>query len=205
MRAGSNLLLTDHRRAISMPSLPTRSLLIAAAVALAPLALAAPPPSAPAAPPMGAMHMGAMHHGEGQRGGHWRGDEHSMRMLDQLDLSTSQRDNIRKWMQQERADARPEQAALMQKRTAFADATPGTSQYNTATSELVKAESQAAEARVTRQAALRAKIYAELTPAQRTKLAGLHQARQQKMQQWRKSHPMMQHATPPAASSAPVH
>lgn len=177
-----------------MSSLLTRSILIAAAITLASLALAAPPASSQAMP-----QMGSMHHGQWQHGG-----ELSMRMFDQLDLTAAQRDSIRKWMQQARADARPERAALMQKRRAFADATPGTSQYNAATSALVKAESQAAEARVTRQAALRAKIYAELTPAQRTKLAELHQARRQKMQQWRESHPMMQRATPPAASSAPA-
>ncbi len=177
---------------------------IAAAIAFSPLALAAPPAMAPASGASTAPH--AMQHSGWQHGSQWHGDRHSMRMLDQLDLTTSQRGNLHKLMEQDRAAARPERQALMEKRKAFASATPGTAEYDTATSALAKAESQAAEARVTRHAKLRAGIYAELTPAQRTKLASLHDQRQQQMRNWRQSHPtQMHHRSQPAASSAATH
>lgn len=178
--------------------------LIAAVVALSPFALATTTAQAQATGTNAGPH--TMHHSDWQHGGHWRDDQRAMHMLDQLDLTASQRTNIRKLMQQDRAAAGPERQALMDKRKAFASATPGTNDYNTATSALAKAESQAAEARVTRHANLRAKIYAELTPAQRTKLASLRAQRQQRMQKQRESHPKpMQHPTQPAESSAPAH
>lgn len=171
---------------------------VALAIALvvsAPLALAAtPPPSsnAPAssAPASSAAHWQG-HHGERMHGQH-------MGMLDQLDLSDTQRASIRQLRQQNFQEARADMQTLRQPRAAFDNATPGNSDYQGTVDALATAEANVTHARVLRDAKLRAAIYNVLTPAQRTKAASLRAARQAKIQQWRESH--MQHKA--AASSA---
>jgi Spy/CpxP family protein refolding chaperone len=83
--------------------------------------------------------------------------------------------------------------SLMQKRLAFDNATPGTSQFQSTTSDLAAAESSAARDQVQRQADLRTKIYNLLTSEQRTKLASLVQQRQHEMQQRRSATPAASH------------
>jgi Spy/CpxP family protein refolding chaperone len=96
-------------------------------------------------------------------------------------------------MQQNFQQARPEMQSLRQKRVAFDNATPGTSQFQSAANDLAQAESTAAHAQVLRQADLRTKIYNLLTSEQRTKLASLIQQRQQEMQQRRAAAPAASH------------
>jgi Spy/CpxP family protein refolding chaperone len=138
--------------------------------------------------------------------GKWHGMHHRMHhrrgmgILDKLDLTSTQRDNIRQMMHQSFEQARPEMQALRGKRQAFAAATPGSSDYRTATSALAAAEANAARGRVTREAALRTRIYDSLTPAQRTKLAKLRADHRARMQQWKSKH-MHHHMAPASASS----
>jgi len=143
-----------------------RSTLLAAMLACSSLAFAAAPQaaSAPATP-----------QAQPQR--------QSNDLFSQLGLTDAQRSSVRQLMQQNFQQARPEIQSLRQKRLAFDDATPGTSQFQSAANDLAQAESTAAHAQVLRQADLGTKIYNLLTSAQRTKLASLIQQRQQQMQQ----------------------
>lgn len=168
------------------------STLLAAALACSSFAFAAAPPSAAST---GAAtshwHMQRMHHGK-----------HAMGMLDQLNLTDSQRASVHQLMRQSFQDARPAMQTLRQKRMAFENATPGSAEFQTAASALAEAESSAAHARVLHQAELRTRIYNLLTPAQRTQLESLRTQHEAKMKQWRESH-MQRHSTnAPASSSA---
>lgn len=114
-------------------------------------------------------------------------------VFDQLGLTDSQRSSVRQLIQQNFQQARPEMQSLRQKRMAFENATPGTSQYQSAANDLAQAESSGAHAQVLRQADLRTKIYNLLTAEQRTKLASLVKQRQQEMQQQRTTAPAASH------------
>lgn len=114
-------------------------------------------------------------------------------LFDQLGLTDAQRSSVRTLMRQNFQQARPQLQALRQKRVAFENATPGTSQFQGAANDLAQAESGAAHDEVLRQADLRTKIYNLLTAEQRTKLASLVQQRQQEMQQRRAKAPAASH------------
>lgn len=161
-----------------------RSSLLAAAMGFSSLAFAATGVQAtdasPPAPSSSQMQHG-MHHGTWHHHGDDRG---SMRELGKLDLAATQRTDIQQMMREDHAEARPQMKALMQKRMAFDNGTPGSADYQTAAEQLAQAEGQAAQSRVTREAALRTKIYNELTPQQRTKLASLRSERRARMQKW---------------------
>ena len=152
-----------------------RSTLLAAMLTCSSLAFAASPQaaSAPATTP----------HAQQQR----------PNLFDQLGLTDSQRTSVRQLMQQNFQQARPEMQTLGQKRMAFENATPGTSQFQSAANDLAQAESTAAHAQVLRQADLRTKVYNLLTSEQRTKLASLVKQRQQEMQQRRAAAPAASH------------
>ena len=154
-----------------------RSTLLAAMLACSPLAFAAAPQaaSAPAAAPQA----------QQQR--------QPNDLFSQLGLTDAQRSSVRQLMQQNFQQARPEMQALQQKRLAFDNATPGTSQFQSAANDLAQAESTTARAQVLRQADLRTKVYNLLTAEQRTKLASLIQQRQQEMQQRRTAAPAASH------------
>ena len=104
-------------------------------------------------------------------------------LFDQLGLTDAQRTSVRQLMQQNFQQARPEMQTLGQKRMAFENATPGTSQFQSAANDLAAAESSAAHDQVLRQADLRTRIYNLLAAEQRTRLASLVKQRQQEMQQ----------------------
>lgn len=106
-------------------------------------------------------------------------------LFDKLGLTQSQRASVTQLMQQAMQQARPELEALRQKRIAFDDATPGTSQFQSAANDLANAESSTAHAQVLRQADLRTKVYNLLTAEQRGKLATLMSQHEQQMQQRR--------------------
>lgn len=109
-------------------------------------------------------------------------------IFDQLDLTEAQRTSVKQLMKQNFEQARPEMQALGQKRMAFENATPGSSNYQSIANDLAQAESNAAHAQVLRQANLRTKIYDLLTPTQRTKLASIRAQNQEKMREWRAAH-----------------
>ena len=158
--------------------------ILAAALACSSFALAAPPSSGTSAT--------AGHEQPGMRHG-----RRQMTIFDKLDLTDAQRTSVRQLMKQSFEQARPEMQALGQKRMAFENATPGTSDYQSIANDLAQAESSAARAQVLRQADLRTKIYNLLTPTQRTKLASIRAQNQEKMKQWRAAH-----MRKPASSSA---
>ena len=185
-----------------------RSALLAAAVGFSSLAFAtagAQTAGTPVSASSAQMNRGTMHHGKH----HWGGNQHDhMDVLRQLDLTDTQRSNIQQMMRDEHTQSQPEMQALMQKRTALENATPGTTEYQTAAQQLGQAEAQAAQARVARQAEMRTKIYKELTPEQRTKLASLRSDHQDRMQNWRSKraqHPeRAQRAVNEGAEAAPA-
>jgi protein CpxP len=134
---------------------------------------------------------------------HHRSHHHDgMRELNKLDLTATQRTDIQQMMHQSRTEAQPQMQALMQKRMAFENATPGSAGYQSAADQLAQAEGQAAQERVTRYATLRTKIYNELTPEQRTQLASLRSERQARMQKWHAKRTADKTATPASATTA---
>ena len=153
-----------------------RSTLLAAMLACSPLAFAAAPQAASAPATSQAQHQ-----------------RQPNDLFSQLGLTDGQRSSVRQLMQQNFQQARPEMQSLRQKRVAFDNATPGTSQFQSAANDLAQAESTAAHAQVLRQADLRTKVYNLLTSEQRTKLASLIQQRQQEMQQRRAAAPAASH------------
>lgn len=104
-------------------------------------------------------------------------------LFDELGLTDAQRTSVRQLMQRNFEQARPQLETLNQKRMAFENATPGSSQFQAAANDLAQAESTAAHDEVLRQAALRTKIYNLLTSEQRTKLATLRARNEQRMRQ----------------------
>lgn len=131
---------------------------LAAALALSPLAMAAaaaPAQSAPSASSAGPQAP--------QR----------RSILEELDLTPAQQASIRETMQQNFQQLRPQMQTLGQKRQAFENATPGSSGYQSAVNDLAQAEADFAKAQTLREGEVRSKVYALLTPTQRTKLKNL--------------------------------
>lgn len=141
-----------------------------------------------------------------QAGQAWHGHHHGMamggHMYGKLGLSDAQRTQIKQLTRQNFAQAKPQMQALRQARQAFESATPGTTAYQTAASNLAEAEADAARTRTANRANLRAQIYQLLTPAQRTQLASLRAEHQAKRQQWRESHSQGGDANAPDSSAA---
>src|SRR5699024_7163633 len=127
-------------------------------------------------------HHHRMHH----RRMHHRG--HGMAALHKLDLTDTQRTNIHQLMRDSHQTSRTSRKAMWQKRMALRNATPGTPAYRNAATALANAVAEAAKARVMRRADLQVKIYAELTPEQRTKLADMQASRMDRMKKWRAEH-----------------
>lgn len=147
--------------------------------------------SALACTPLAFAQPGADGHG-------WHG-HHGMAMgghtYAKLNLTDVQRDQIKQLRQQSFAQAKPQRQQLHQARQAYDTATPGTSAYQTAASNLGEAEADAARTRTANRANLRAQIYQVLTPTQRSQLADLRAQRQERRQQWqefRQQHPLPQ-------------
>jgi periplasmic protein CpxP/Spy len=165
------------------------TILLAAMVGISSLAFAGsgdPPVADQGGPPARGMH--ARHR--------WMGDRGYAR----LDLTDAQRSQIRELTRGSFDQAKPLMEALKQKRQAFESAEPGSPGYLAAASDLAQAEADAARARVTREADLRAKIYGILTQAQRAQLADLRARHQARIQQWK----AFQAEHPISGSSAPT-
>lgn len=119
-------------------------------------------------------HGGWGHHGGG----------HGMMAYNQLGLSDAQKASIKKIMQTNFAQTQTQFQALRQQRQAFEALTPTSPGYQAAATRLAQAEAAAAQARVLRQADIRAQVYAVLTPAQQAQLAAQKTERQARHQQW---------------------
>lgn len=140
--------------------------LLAACVIAAPAALAAPAaqPAAPANPQMQVQHRS---------------------ILDELDLTDAQQQQIKAAMLQDRQELLPLAKALDQRQAAFEQAQPGSSGYQSAVNTLAQAEADFTRTRVLHEGALRAKIYGLLTQAQRDKLQTLLAQQRARLQQLR--------------------
>lgn len=150
-----------------MQSRIARLTVLAAAVAFAPLAFAAAPagqPASSAAPQMQVQHRS---------------------VLDELNLSQSQQQQIRAAVQQNMQEMRPQAQALAQSRATFEKTQPGTSGYQSTVNSLAQAESDFARTRVQHEGSLRTKVHGLLTPAQRTKLQQLLAQQRERVQQMR--------------------
>lgn len=147
------------------------ALALASAMALAPFAIAAAQDGGP--------------HG----GGH---GHHGFEMLSKLNLSDAQKASVKQIMQTAFAQNKPQRQALRQQREAFEAMAPNSSGYQAAAASLAQAEGAAAVARTQQRAAVRAQVYAVLTPAQQSQLASIkaaNQARHQQWEQFKASHP----------------
>ncbi|RAO77814.1 Spy/CpxP family protein refolding chaperone [Dyella jiangningensis] len=154
----------------------TLALAMASALALAPFAIAA------AAGQDGGPH-------DGWHGGH--GHEFAGAYA-KLNLSDAQKANIKQIMQNAFSQTKTQRQNLRQQREAFEQMAPNASGYQAAATALAQAEGAAATARVQQRAAIRAQIYAVLTPAQQAQLATMkadRQARRQQWQQFKARHP----------------
>ena len=120
------------------------------------------------------------HGGWGHHGGH-----HGMMAFNKLDLSDAQKASIKRIMQTNFAQTKTQFQALRQQRQAFEALIPTSPGYQAAATSLAQAEASAAQARVLRQANIRAQVYAVLTPAQQTQLATQKAQRQAERQQWK--------------------
>lgn len=142
------------------------ALVLASAVALAPFAIA----SAQDGGPQGGFH---------GHGGHGAFEAYS-----KLNLTDAQKASIKQIMQTARSQGKTQRDTLRQQREAFEQMAPNASGYQAAATALAQAEGAATTARVQQRAAIRAQVYAILTPAQQSQLATLKAERVARHQQW---------------------
>ncbi|WP_266168938.1 Spy/CpxP family protein refolding chaperone [Dyella subtropica] len=124
----------------------------------------------------------------GQDGG-FRGEHahhgHGMMMgLNKLNLTDAQRASIKQLMKNSFEQNKSQRQNLRQQRAAFEAMTPDQAGYQSAAASLAQAEAAATQTRVQQHAALRAQIYALLTPAQKAQVAAMKAERQARKQQW---------------------
>ncbi len=94
-----------------------------------------------------------------------------MHELRNLELSDSQREQIRGFLKAQREQGQSDRKAQFELRRSFELATPGTAQFQSLTQQLADAEATEARNRVQQMASLRSQVYGVLTPAQRSELA----------------------------------
>jgi periplasmic protein CpxP/Spy len=155
----------------------TLALALASAMALAPFAIAAAQDGGP----------------HGGWGGHGHGHGAAFAAMSKLNLSDAQKASIKQIMQTAMSQNKPQRQALRQQREAFEALNPNSAGYQAAAASLAQAEGAATVARVQQRAAIRAQIYAVLTPAQQSQLASIkaaNQARRQQWQQFKAQHPV---------------
>ncbi|HWY24408.1 MAG TPA: Spy/CpxP family protein refolding chaperone, partial [Nevskia sp.] len=111
-----------------------------------------------------------------------------MHELKELNLSDSQKASIKTLFKTSHEQFKPQFEALRTQHQAFAAATPGSPEFQSATSSLAQAASSAASARVQQEAELRTQVYALLTDAQKQQLATLQAQHQAKMAEWQARH-----------------
>jgi len=141
------------------------ALVLASAVALAPFAIASAQDGGP--------HGGVHGHGHG-----------AFEAYSKLNLTDAQKASIKQIMQTAFSQGKAQRQALRQQREAFEQMAPNASGYQSAAAALAQAEGAATTARVQQRAAIRAQVYAVLTPAQQSQLATLKAERLARRQQW---------------------
>ena len=149
------------------------ALVLASAVALAPFAIASAQDGGP-------------------HGGHGHGHG-AFEAYSKLNLTDAQKASIKQIMQTAFSQGKAQRDTLRQQREAFEQMAPNASGYQTAAASLAQAEGAATTARVQQRAAIRAQVYAILTPAQQAQLATLkaqREARREQWQQFKAQHPV---------------
>jgi Spy/CpxP family protein refolding chaperone len=141
------------------------ALVLASAVALAPFAIASAQDGGP--------HGGFHGHGHG-----------AFEAYGKLNLTDAQKASIKQIMQTAFSQGKAQREALHQQREAFEQMAPNASGYQSAAAALAQAEGAATTARVQQRAAIRAQVYAILTPAQQSQLATMKAQREARHQQW---------------------
>jgi Spy/CpxP family protein refolding chaperone len=113
------------------------------------------------------------HDGQRHGGGHHRGHhgDRFMHTVRGLDLTEQQKTTLKGFFESGNEQRKAEFDGYRDQRRAFDTATPGSSGYANATAQLAEVEANQARKRVQDQAAMRTKVYAVLTPEQKTKLA----------------------------------
>jgi Spy/CpxP family protein refolding chaperone len=150
------------------------ALVLASAVALAPFAIASAQDGGP--------HGGFHGHGHG-----------AFEAYSKLNLTDAQKASIKQIMQTAFSQGKTQRQALRQQREAFEQMAPNASGYQAAATALAQAEGAATTARVQQRAAIRAQVYAILTPAQQAQLATIkaqREARREQWQQFKAQHPV---------------
>jgi periplasmic protein CpxP/Spy len=153
----------------------TLALALASAMALAPFAIAAAQDGG----------HGGWHGGHGHAGG--------FGAYSKLNLSDAQKASIKQIIKSSFAQNKSQFQALRQQRQAFEQMAPNASGYQAAAASLAQAEGAATVTRIQQRAAVRAQIYAVLTPAQQTQLAQIKAqqlARRQQWEQFKATHPI---------------
>lgn len=120
----------------------------------------------------------------GWHGGHGHGHGDFAGAYAKLNLTDTQKANIKQIMQNSFSQTKTQRQNLRQQREAFEQMAPNASGYQAAANALAQAEGAAATARVQQRAAIRAQIYAVLTPAQQAQLATMKAEREARRQQW---------------------
>lgn len=141
------------------------ALVLASAVALAPFAMASAQDGGP------------------QGGFHGRGHG-AFEAYSKLNLTDAQKASIKQIMQGAFSQGKAQRQALRQQREAFEQMAPNASGYQAAATALAQAEGAATTARVQQRAAIRAQVYAILSPAQQAQLTSFKAQREARHQQW---------------------
>ncbi len=108
---------------------------------------------------------------DGRHGGPRHGGGPFLHELKSLDLSDAQRSSVRNVMKAQWQSARDQRVAMHQLHRKVDIATPDSAGYGSLVDQLADAQANEARDRVQKQAALKAEIFAMLTPAQKTALA----------------------------------
>ena len=153
-----------------------------------------------AMPAMAASSFALAHEGPGPGSdgpGGWHGRPHHgapfVRELHHLNLSDSQKADIRKLVKASFVQMKPQMQAARQQRQAFEALAPDSPAYSAAAQALAQTEANVASARVLQLTTLKQQIYQKLTTAQKQQLASMQAAnqslRQARIAQWKAEHP----------------
>lgn len=122
-------------------------------------------------------------------GHHHRPGSPFMHELHALNLTDSQKADIKQLVKSSFKQMRPRMQAARKQRLAFEALAPDSADYDPAAQALAQTEASNASARVLQLTALKRQIYERLTPDQKQQLAALEAKRQAKIAKWRAQHP----------------
>lgn len=121
-------------------------------------------------------------------GHHHRPDSPFMHELHALNLTDSQKADIKQLVKASFEQMKPRMQAERKQRAAFEALTPDSPDYNTAAQALAQTAASSASARVLQLTSLKQQIYQRLTSEQKQKLSELESKRQARRTQWQSRH-----------------